>query len=69
MKDYTLGNIDIQKIGTGLLVAEGGAILTTALVWLQSGKTDWKELLILEEAVVLSTLINTLRKVLDGETQ
>lgn len=69
MKDYTLGNIDLKKIGKGLLIAEAGAVLTTALFWLQSGSLNFKQLLVLEEACVISVLVNTVRKVLDGVSQ
>jgi hypothetical protein len=69
MKNYVLGNIDIKKIVIGLLVAEGGVILATAGLWLQSGNLDLNKLLLLEEGAILSTLVNTFRKVLDGEVQ
>jgi hypothetical protein len=69
MKDFSLGSIDLKKIGTGLLIAEAGAILATAETWLASGKFDWKVLLTLEMAATISVLINTLRKILDGISQ
>lgn len=60
------GKQDLLSLGKGLLIAEGAAILTTAALWLQAGKLDLHSLLVLEAGAVVSTLINSVRKSVDG---
>jgi hypothetical protein len=69
MRGFTLGSIDIKKIGKGFLIAEGGAILAVLSAWIAAGTFNWNTLLLLEEGAVLSTLVNTAQKILDGSVQ
>lgn len=65
-RNIGLGSVDVKKILIGFLVAEGGAVLATALLWLQSGRFNFNELVLLEEGAVLSAFVNFARKLFDG---
>lgn len=64
-----LGRQDVISIGKGLLIAEIGSLLSTALIWLQSGKLDFHVLLLMEITVIGSTFVNFIRKLIDGKVE
>lgn len=66
MKDYTLGNVDIQKIGKGALIAIIGALLTYLTTVITH--TDFGTYTTIVMAF-WSVATNVAWKILDGQSQ
>ena len=67
MRSYTLGPIDLRKIIKGAAIAAAGAVLTylTGVITHTNFGVVWTPVIY----VVWSALVNTLTKILDGQTQ